>query len=303
VHYEWSAGGSGGFRESDGPSAMATIDWGDLTTVQPSEVIESRLPLVIEYSQLAADSGGAGASRGGLAMRRSVRVTAPDAVYSLLSDGAVVPAFGVLGGMSGVPVASRVERADGKIHEFDMPGKVAGHPLVTGDRVVLQSAGGGGYGDPLTRPASLVAEDVRGGYVSARAARTLYGVALRPDGTVDEGATARERARLDAARFRLVAVATQDSFRATEVSRHRICRLNPADAAAAGFAAEDLIELDTCRTASLRAWVVLEETVARGTVPVDAIGLSILRIAAGDTVELRLLRQSEPRPALREAAE
>ena len=33
VHYEWSAGGNGAFAEDDGPSAMATIDWGDLVTV------------------------------------------------------------------------------------------------------------------------------------------------------------------------------------------------------------------------------------------------------------------------------
>ncbi|MEC7537946.1 MAG: hydantoinase B/oxoprolinase family protein, partial [Pseudomonadota bacterium] len=52
VHYEWSCGGNGGFKESDGPSAMAAIDWGDLTTVQPTEVLESRFPLHIEWTQL-----------------------------------------------------------------------------------------------------------------------------------------------------------------------------------------------------------------------------------------------------------
>src|SRR5262249_5579779 len=68
VHYEWSAGGNGGFVEHDGPSAMAPIDWGDLATVQSTEVIETRMPLLVESSRLAADSGGAGRSRGGLAM-------------------------------------------------------------------------------------------------------------------------------------------------------------------------------------------------------------------------------------------
>ena len=62
VHYEWSGGGNGGFAEADGPSAMAPFDWGDLVTVQPSEVIEARFPLLVEYSELDVDSGGAGLS-------------------------------------------------------------------------------------------------------------------------------------------------------------------------------------------------------------------------------------------------
>ena len=53
VHYEWSAGGNGAFAEDDGPSAIATIDWGDLVTVQSSEVIETRMPLLVESSRLA----------------------------------------------------------------------------------------------------------------------------------------------------------------------------------------------------------------------------------------------------------
>ena len=57
VHYEWSAGGNGAFAEDDGPSAMATIDWGDLVTVQSSEVMETRMPLLVESSRLAIDFG------------------------------------------------------------------------------------------------------------------------------------------------------------------------------------------------------------------------------------------------------
>ncbi len=303
VHYEWSAGGNGGFRESDGPSAMATIDWGDLTTVQSSEVIESRLPLVVDYSRLDVDSGGAGASRGGLSMRRAIRVTAPDAVYSLLSDGAVVPAFGVVGGLSGAPVATWVERSDGARDDFDMPGKVAGHPVRERERVVLRSAGGGGYGDPLARPSAQVAEDVREGYVSRAAAAGLYGVVLRSDGTVDDGATTDRRARLHGASTRLAAVACADSFRASAVSRHRICRLHPADADAGGFAADDLVELDSAKAAPLRAWVVPDAAVARGSVPIDVIGCAILGIAPGDAVELRLLRKCDPRTALSDPAD
>ena len=131
VHYEWSAGGNGAFAEDDGPSAMATIDWGDLVTVQSSEVMETRMPLIVESSRLAIDSGGAGTTRGGLSMQRVLRVLAPEARYSLLSDGAIVPAFGVLGGLSGFPVGSWIDR-NGDIEDFDTPGKVAGHSVEEG---------------------------------------------------------------------------------------------------------------------------------------------------------------------------
>ena len=124
-------------------------------------------------------------------MQRALRVLAPEARYSLLSDGAIVPAFGVLGGLSGFPVGSWIDR-DGDIEDFDTPGKVAGHPLQEGDVVMVRSAGGGGYGDPLDRDPERVADDVREGYVSAGAARELYGVVLD---RMQAGSTWRPRAR------------------------------------------------------------------------------------------------------------
>jgi N-methylhydantoinase B len=290
VHYEWSGGGNGGFAEADGPSAMAPFDWGDLVTVQPSEVIEARFPLLVEYSRLDADSGGAGRSRGGLAMRRRIRVTAPDAKYSLLSDGAIVPAFGVLGGRSGKPLASWLEDTAGHTVEFATPGKVGGHLVHENERVVLRSAGGGGYGDPLDRPAEKVAEDYRLGYISDAALGDLYGVVLTPGtASVDATATDALRQRLCDARIHLVSVAEENSYRPGKVSRHRICRLNAADAEAAGVAQGSLVELDSARAAPLRAWAVIDDGVAPGTCPIDPHGRRMLALANGDRVELRLL--------------
>ena len=208
---------------------MATIDWGDLVTVQSTEVIETRMPLVVDSSLLATDSGGAGTTRGGLSMQRSLRVTAPDARYSLLSDGAVVPAFGVLGGLSGVQVGAWIE-TNGEIEGFDTPGKVAGHEMSRGSIVVIRSAGGGGYGDPLRRDAARVREDVEEGYVSPEAARHLYGVVLDARGDVDASATEAQRRRLRGTRFSLAAVVIEDAYEEGAVSRRRICRLNPKDA-------------------------------------------------------------------------
>jgi len=120
VHYEWSSGGNGGFLEDDGPSAMAAIDWGDLSTVQSTEVLESRFPLSVDWSRQAMDSGGAGRTRGGLGMRRALRLTRGSARYSLLADGAVVPPFGILGGESGAPVGSYTVEGE-NIRPFPTP--------------------------------------------------------------------------------------------------------------------------------------------------------------------------------------
>ena len=303
VHYEWSAGGNGAFRESDGPSAMATIDWGDLVTVQSSEVIETRMPLVVETSRLATDSGGAGTTRGGLSMQRSMRVLAADSRYSLLSDGAVVPAFGVLGGLSGVPVGSWIENG-GVIQGFDTPGKIAGHPVGIGDVVVVRSAGGGGYGDPLLRDPARVADDVREGYVSREAAHDLYGVALDAKGAADPVATETLRRRQRAARFGLAAVLVEDAYEAGAVSRRRICRIHPRDAAAAGLQADDVVEMDARLAAPLRAWLRIDPAVAPGTLPIDALGLAILKVDAGARLEVRRVATVVPPQArFAEAAE
>ncbi|SJZ30593.1 N-methylhydantoinase B [Enhydrobacter aerosaccus] len=303
VHYEWSAGGNGAFRESDGPSAMATIDWGDLVTVQSTEVIETRMPLMVETSRLAIDSGGAGTTRGGLSMQRSIKVLASGARYSLLSDGAVVPAFGVLGGLSGVQVGAWLE-SDGTIESFDTPGKVAGHPVGDGSVVVIRSAGGGGYGDPLQRDPAHVAEDVSEGYVSRQAAHDLYGVVLGPKGEVDRRTTNALRKRLGEARFSLPAVLTADSYESGAVSKRRVCRLHPKDAAAAGLQADDLVEIDSRRAAPLRAWLRIDPSTAPGTVPIDDAGLAILKATPGDRLEIRSIATVVmPQIRLAEAAE
>jgi N-methylhydantoinase B len=303
VHYEWSAGGNGAFAEHDGPSVMAPIDWGDLVTVQSTEVMELRMPLLVESSRLAIDSGGAGRTRGGLSMQRGLRVLAPEARYSLLADGAIVPAFGVLGGMSGFPVGAWIDR-NGEIEDFDSPGKISGHHVEERAMVMIRSAGGGGYGDPLERELERVALDVEEGYVSEEAARQLYGVVLRPDGTVDATASERARRRLLEQRFQITTVLAVETFEAGAVSRRRVIRLNPQDAATIGVVEDDLIEMDAGKTASLRGWVRVDADVPKGSLPIDERACTIMKIEIGDKVELRrILSAVRPRVVFADAAE
>ncbi|HEX3884425.1 MAG TPA: hydantoinase B/oxoprolinase family protein [Stellaceae bacterium] len=290
VHYEWSSGGNGAFAEDDGASAMATIDWGDLTTVQPSEVLETRFPLVVEWSRLGTDSGGDGAHRGGLGMRRALRLREGNATYSLLSDGAVVPPFGVLGGESAAPVDSFVMR-DGREIRFAHPGKVGGFALREGDTVTLQSAGGGGYGDPIGRPAEAVAEDVREGYVTAVHAREMYGVVVTGGG-VDAAATKTLRQEIRADRlFLTVRYRTKPLFAAGRYSRHRICPLHPGDAARLGVSDGAIVELVGRGGPALRAWAVIDEAMECGAVPLDPIGASIVGAKPGEALHVRPLRR------------
>ena len=69
-----------------------------------------------------------------------------------------------------------------------------GNVLRKGDVVRLSTSGGGGWGDPLDRPAERVARDVAGGFVSPDSAREDYGVILDTRGGVDASATVELRA-------------------------------------------------------------------------------------------------------------
>ena len=217
---------------------------------------------------------------------------APDARYSLLSDGAVVPAFGVLGGLSGAPVGAWIER-NGAIEGFATPGKVAGHALQEGDVVLVRSAGGG-YGDPLEREPERIAADLGEGYISPAAAHNLYGLVLTQMQKVDLAATRARRQELRARRVNLAARLAPDAFEKGAVSRRRVWRLNPADAALTDIGEDDVVELDTGRAAPLRGWARLEASVQPGTVGIDARGLAILKAADGEKVTLRRVLTAAP---------
>ena len=289
VHYEWSSGGNGAFLEADGPSSMAAIDWGDLRTVQSAEVMETRYPLRVQWTRQAMNSGGAGHTRGGLGTRRALQLTHGQAQYSLLSDGAVVPPFGILGGESAAPVGSYIHE-DGKDRPFPTPGKVGGHPMQEGDIIVLQSAGGGGYGDPLTRDPEAVLEDVVEGYVSVEQAKESYGVIVH-NGHIDHDATLHQRGQqLDQRHtVRLAGPATGSLYEDIGRGRKRVACLHPDDAAAINVTHDQMMELVGSNGAPIRAWVRIESTARVGHLELDARGYEILRVAPDQEIQIRPL--------------
>jgi N-methylhydantoinase B len=289
VYYEAPAGGNGAHREGDGANAWGNIDFGNVRTIQSAEALESGTPLLVERSELRTDSGGEGTTRGGLGLRRDLRLLGGEARYSVLSDRAVLPPFGVGGAGPAAPVKVSIVK-DGAEIELSTPGKATGYPLGGGDAVSMRSAGGGGFGDPLDRDPTLVLEDVRAGYVSSARARHGYGVVLTGSGEVDGDATRAERAALAAGRHRLpVEVDERDAYEGKR-GKHRVLRLAPAPARRLELKPHDLIELRGRHPAPLRAWVSVDPTAPdRDVVLLDSIARRILGVEAGDGVEIRRL--------------
>ena len=200
-----------------------------------------------------------------------------------------MPPFGVLTGQSGARVESFIIR-DGERIDFATPGKVGGFPMREGDRLILQSAGGGGYGDPLTREIHRVSEDLRAGLISSQAAKDVYGVVLKEDGTIDPDASKERRANLSKARTTMQAVITDlECYKTVGYSRKRICRVNPADAKCLDQTMDDCIEILGSTGTPLRAWIELDASVKIGQLPLDRLGLGVLGAQVGDKVQIRPL--------------
>ena len=201
AHYHFEASGWGARQAGDGNSAQNHIHGNCRNT--PVEVFETRFPFVVTEYGLIEDSGGPGRHRGGLATRRVMRVVAPELTASAMMDRVVSGAWGLSGGSSGRCAQILIKRhGDSRYRTFQealgtvSPSKFSNVTLHIGDEVMLDSAGGGGYGDPRVRDPKLVLADVAQGLVSTRSARDHYGVVVSRNGgriDVDEAATALER--------------------------------------------------------------------------------------------------------------
>jgi len=170
-----------------------------------------------------------------------------------------------------------------------IPGKVGAFPLQRDDIVRIETAGGGGYGDPLYRDPVRVARDVQLGYLGRDQARSRYGVVLDDGGQPESGPTTQLRARLQAGRVRLTAVDDgEDEFDGTR----RLLRLPRPLAEAAGVADGELIELVADSGAfALRAWAAIDPTAT--TLRLGRNARAVLGAAEGAAIELRRLGGSE----------
>lgn len=172
VLVEIEIGGSGAHPRKDGVSAFASGMHNNSNI--PIEMIESQMPLTITRYGLRPDSGGAGMRRGGLGLIREWRVDSARCLFTANMDRFVHPPYGLAGGHPAA-LGRLILTRNGQ--EMPLPSKSDNVALQQGDRVRLETSGGGGFGDSRLRDRAAVARDVALGYVSPEQAALAYGAA------------------------------------------------------------------------------------------------------------------------------
>jgi 5-oxoprolinase (ATP-hydrolysing) len=170
-------GGQGASRGRDGISGLLYPTSAANTSI---EMFEARVPALVLEKAYVTDSGGAGEHRGGLGQRVRLRKRDADAAIiqgAVYPEGANNPFDGLHGGKAGGMARGLIHGpGPGDVHDVGTGELVE---LTTPDRIIdVTLAGGSGHGDPRKRARAAVERDVALGYVSAAAAREIYGVAL-----------------------------------------------------------------------------------------------------------------------------
>ncbi|GFZ98208.1 MULTISPECIES: hydantoinase B/oxoprolinase family protein [Sphingobium] len=139
-YYETIAGGAGAGPGFDGASVIQTHMTNSRMT--DPEIFEGRTSCLVEAFAIRRGSGGEGLNRGGDGAVRRIRFLRP-MTACLLANRHRVPPFGLDGGKNGAAGAVRIERASGHIEPL---GSTAEVDMQTGDVLVVETPGGGGFG-------------------------------------------------------------------------------------------------------------------------------------------------------------
>ena len=189
---ETLAGGYGGRIRSDGPDAVQTHVQN--TQNAPIEETEQNYPVRITRYSLIPDSDGPGRFRGGLGLCREYLFVDHEPVFTILADRAKFPPWGLFGGGDG-KCARYSLISDGGEKEI---GSKTSLTVRNGERIRMETCGGGGYGPAWERDPERVLRDVREGKVSGSRARECYGVAIDPKhAAIDQEETERLRSALE----------------------------------------------------------------------------------------------------------
>jgi 5-oxoprolinase (ATP-hydrolysing) len=141
-YYETISGGSGAGPGFDGTDVVQTNMTNSRLT--DPEILEFRFPVRLESYAIRAGSGGAGRWRGGNGGVRRIRFLEP-MTAAILSNNRIHAPFGMAGGAPGARGRNLVERADGRVEELGHIGKAE---MGAGDVFVIETPGGGGFGEP-----------------------------------------------------------------------------------------------------------------------------------------------------------
>jgi N-methylhydantoinase B len=172
VMFSFFGGGHGGHAGGDGLNhGNAPIS---TATIPPFEILEAAYPVMFTRWALRPDSAGAGRHRGGLGAVYEIELLEEQADVFLFGERGRYAPPGVVGGRSAALNRFAYHKADGD-HTPPMASKMVGIKLVRGERVRLETPGGGGYGDPAARDPAALEADLRLGYVTPEGARRDYG--------------------------------------------------------------------------------------------------------------------------------
>ena len=157
-YYETIAGGAGAGADWDGQSGVHTHITN--TRMTDPEVFEKRYPVLLREFAIRTGSGGRGRRRGGDGCIRDIELRRPMQV-SILSERRVIPPYGMAGGeegQRGVNLWVRCDPDDGTTRTISMGGR-ATTEMNAGDRIIIKTPGGGGYGfEETCKPAEVVVD-------------------------------------------------------------------------------------------------------------------------------------------------
>ena len=172
IYYEIIAGGMGARADKDGVEGlMSPMNASNI----PIEIVEQKAPVIIERLELIRDSGGAGRFRGACGLRKDIRLLADNVRLDNCGDRVKTAPFGLNGGHAGRPARTILDPATDKERTLESKGT---YKLRAGALLRIETAGGGGQGDPRARDPIAVERDVRDGFVSVDAARDVYGLEI-----------------------------------------------------------------------------------------------------------------------------
>ncbi len=168
VMFSFFGGGHGGNPAGDGLNhGNAPIS---TATIPPLEILEAAYPVMFTQWALRPDSGGQGRHRGGLGAVYEIELLEESADLFLFGERGRFPPQGVAGGGTGA--ANRFHyQQNGTWHAPPMASKMVGVRLNRGERIRLETPGGGGFGPPNERDPEAAARDVALGYVTTEAGR------------------------------------------------------------------------------------------------------------------------------------
>ncbi|MGE8635190.1 MAG: hydantoinase B/oxoprolinase family protein, partial [Achromobacter piechaudii] len=164
VMFSFFGGGHGGHADGDGLShGNAPIS---TATIPPLEILEAAYPVRFTQWALRPDSAGDGAHRGGLGAIYEIELLEDSAEAFIFGERGRSAPKGIAGGGEAALNVFRYQQ-DGQWRTPPMSSKMLGIALQRGDRVRLETPGGGGYGDPARRDPAAREHDRKMGYVGA----------------------------------------------------------------------------------------------------------------------------------------